>query len=241
MVLFLTSIIGPRGADGRIIGIHRRNCFLEQLKLRWKMAPRILIMAADPASSRNNGWIDVMKCCCEDGGLPYERIDLCDNNRLDLADRVRSYDVLVLAGGHPQTQNGFFHRIGLGQKIKGFQGIVIGISAGSMNSASEVYIHVERPGETQLRREERFMPGLGLTDLMIIPHFQELQDEMLDGKNVIRDVACPDSEGRTFLCLNDGSYVLAEAGREVLFGEAFCLRDGVLETICRDGESLRMS
>jgi len=45
------------------------------------------------------------------------------------------YDVVILAGGHAPTQNAFFHKIKLKELLKIFDGIVIGISAGTMNCA----------------------------------------------------------------------------------------------------------
>ena len=238
MTLFLTSCIGPRERGGGIIGIYRENGFIAELAKRWKAGSRILILAADPASGRNDGWIEVMKTCCADGALSVGSIDLCDNRALELADRIASYDVVVLAGGHPQTQNTFFHRIGLGKKMADYRGNVIGISAGSMNCASTVYTHVERTGETEQPRAERFIPGLGLTDRMILPHYEELCETILDGKDVMKDMAYPDSRGHEFLCLHDGSYLLCENGTEIVFGQAYRLKDAVLESICRDGESL---
>lgn len=238
MTLFLTSCIGPREPGGSITGIYRDNGFLEQVKQRWHGTADILIMAASPESPRNDGWIDVVKLCCHDGGLPFGRVDICDDRDLSFAERISDYDVVVLAGGHPQTQNAFFHAIGLKRKLAGFDGIIIGISAGSMNAAALVYTHVERLGEEKLSKEERFLPGLALTETMILPHFQELRETTLGGKHVINEVALPDSVGHEFICLNDGSYILAEAGREVLFGEAYRMKDGILDRICRNGESV---
>lgn len=238
MTIFLTSIIGPQGTDRKIKGIYTKNRFLENLHARWKENARILIMTADPASSRNDGWRETIQSCFADGGVSFAQIDICDDRDLGRAEQIREYDVLVLAGGHVQTQNDFFRRIGLVEKMAGFDGMVIGISAGSMNSASLVYTHVERKGETRIPRAERFIPGLGLTERMVLPHFQQLQKDRLDCLRVIRDVAYPDSVGREFLCLDDGSYILIEDGRETLYGKAYRLKDRRLRRICRDGESI---
>ena len=55
--------------------------------------------------------------------------------------------LLILGGGHVPTQNRFFQKIGLRERMKAFAGLVIGISAGSMNSAEIVYAHPELEGE----------------------------------------------------------------------------------------------
>lgn len=240
MTIFLTSSFGPR-VNRVITSFYTCNHFLAHLKARWVEGSRVLIMAAYPASPRNDGWVDVVRNCCTDGGLSYTCIDLCDNRNLSLADRVCQYDVVILAGGHVPTQNSFFHRIGLREKLAGFQGIVIGISAGSMNCASTVYAHVEREGEAIDPNYRRFLPGLGLTDRMILPHYQEIKDDVLDGLYVIEQVAYPDSKGREFICLPDGSYILSENNCETIWGEAYSIRDEVLRQICRDGECLNLT
>lgn len=231
MTVFLTSIIGPH-PEGPIAGIYRENGFLENLKKRWKPDSNILIMAADPDSPRNDGWIGVMETCCTDGSLSMGKIEICDARNLILAQRLEEYDVIVLAGGHTPTQNRFFRRIGLKEKIAGFDGIVIGISAGSMNCAETVYAHPEKDGEAIDSNYQKFLPGLGLTELMIIPHYQEDKDTVLDGLRVMEDVAYPDSMGRSFLCLIDGSYVLLENGSQTLYGEGYEIRDGAMHQLC---------
>ena len=55
-----------------------------------------------------------------------------------------NYDVILLGGGHVPTQNKFFKEIRLREKIKDFDGIIIAISAGSMNSADIVYCQPEK-------------------------------------------------------------------------------------------------
>ena len=42
----------------------------------------------------------------------------------------------------------------------------------------------------------------------------------------IEDITYPDSYGREFYALKDGSYVLIENGTTTLFGEAYLIKDG---------------
>ena len=71
---------------------------------------------------------------------------------------------------------------------------------------------------------------------MILPHYQMIKNDVLDGLQVMQDIAFPDSYGREFYALNDGSYVLSENGVEMLYGEAYQIKDGKLSQICRNGE-----
>ena len=67
---------------------------------------------------------------------------------------LKNYDVIILGGGHVQTQNKFFISINLKEKIKDFEGIIIGTSAGTMNRADIVILETiefnENSGSTSL-------------------------------------------------------------------------------------------
>ena len=54
-----------------------------------------------------------------------------------------------------------------------------------------------------------------------------VKDRMLDGRRLFEDITYPDSWGRSFLALCDGSYLLCEEGRETIFGEAYRIENGV--------------
>ena len=73
---------------------------------------------------------------------------------------------------------------------------------------------------------------------MILPHYQNVKDSVLDGKWLMEDIIYPDSMGRVFYALPDGSYVLIEDGRQVLWGEAYRIKDGSPEKIGCRGESV---
>ena len=134
-------------------------------------------------------------------------------------------DIIVMAGGHVPTQNLFFQKIGLAKLMKNYQGVVLGISAGSMNCARRVYAQPEEPGESRADFR-RFYPGLGLSEINILPHYQQVFDRMLDGKRLYEDVTYADSIGNSFLSLVDGSYILEQKGETTLYGEAYALTDG---------------
>lgn len=151
---------------------------------------------------------------------------------------VREADFIILGGGHVPTQNTFFHRIGLPGLLSAWSGLVMGISAGSMNCAAKVYAMPELEGETLNPFYQRFMPGLGLTDIQIIPHFQRLRHEVLDGRRVLEDIGLHDSTGHTFYALSDGSYIVSCGGRVELYGPAWVLAGGQLKKANHEGESL---
>ena len=125
--------------------------------------------------------------------------------------------------------------------MKDYDGIVVGISAGSMNSADVVYSHPEEEGEAVDPDYRRFLAGLNLTKVMLLPHYQDEKDVVLDGLRVYEDIAFPDSMGRTFYAIPDGSYLFIDSGREELRGEAYMIRDGVMSRIAPEGGITRLN
>ena len=116
----------------------------------------------------------------------------------------------------------------------------MGISAGSMNAADVVYAQPEEEGESIDPDYERFIPGLGLTNLNILPHYQMVKDNILDGRRLYEDITFEDSIGHAFLVLVDGSFVLEEDGRCEVYGESYLIFSGKMMKICEEGEMLSL-
>ncbi len=75
---------------------------------------------------------------CRKKGLFFDAFDLWDG-RTRGCQLLNRYDIVWLGGGHVPTENAFFRKIHLKESLECFEGIVIGISAGSMNCAESVY------------------------------------------------------------------------------------------------------
>ena len=171
--------------------------------------------------------VDVM----EKHGLSLSGFDILDRNSArctkELIDKA---DMIIAMGGHVPTQNSFFQEIDLKKHLQEFRGIWIGSSAGSMNSATLVYAQPELEGEVIDSAYQRFVPGLGLTEKMILPHYSSWKNEVVDGFRLLEDVTYPDSQGHTFYLMEDGSYVLGdtEEKKEEVIGNYYVLRDGVI-------------
>ena len=191
MVVFLTSSpTGPLDNSRPVDGVDRKNGFLVHLKKYWKDNARCLIVSAFPADDMANDDMKIgMKSAFSRCGLAIEVFDVWDNRTKDYSKEIlHSYDVVFLGGGHVPTENEFFHRIGLREKMKGYQGVVIGISAGTMNAADKVYVQPELPGEAINPEFNREAVGLGLTQTNLLPHYQMVKDWMLDGQRLYEDI-----------------------------------------------------
>ena len=229
--VFLTSSpTGPLDGSRSVEGLDEMNWFVVNLKKYWKEKSRCLMITASPECyQENDEMTSFFAGAVEISGLTISCFDLWDGRTTDFSEEVlHSYDVIFLGGGHVPTQNAFFCRIGLREKIQNFDGIIIGISAGTMNSADVVYAQPELPGESEDPEYQRCLRGLDLTKTMILPHYQMVKDSMLDGKRLYEDITYPDSMGREFLILPDGSYLMCIDGKETVCGEAWLLKDGML-------------
>ena len=171
-------------------------------------------------------------------GFSVSSVEMCDARTEEKADDISRTDVIILTGGHVPTQNAFFKKIGLKEKLKGYEGIILAWSAGSMNCADTVYAAPELDGEALDPDFKRWIPGLGITKVNIFPHFEMLRDDVLDGLRVVEDITFADSMGHEILALNNGSYIVVDDDKETLFGEAYRILDGKMELICKDGESI---
>lgn len=238
MILFLTSSPCddnvPDGADLPCI-LNEENQFVENLEKIWKENSQCLIISADPDNYElNDEMADTFWKAFSFHGLTLEDLVVCDSrNEEDLPELLEQSDVIVLSGGHVPTEHAFFERIGLREQIWDFKGIVIGISAGTMNCANIVYAQPELEGESVDPDYERYLPGLGLTPFMILPHYQQVKDYMLDGRRLYEDITFEDSFGNQFIVLVDGSYLIVrDSGRTELYGEAYLIEDGEMTQIC---------
>lgn len=233
-IVFLTSSpSGPLDGSRKVDGLDHMNHFVENLHRYWKPQARCLMIAAAPDEPEMN---DEMTAFFSEvvrkEELSWSAFDLWDRRTKDFSKEVlHSYDVIWLGGGHVPTQNQFFQAIGLREKILDFEGMIIGISAGTMNSADMVYAQPELPEESTNPEYNRFIQGLNLTKTQILPHYQMVKDYELDGRRLYEDITFEDSFGRKFLVLPDGSYLLSVDGEETVWGEAFEIHDGKMNKI----------
>lgn len=227
--VFLTSSpTGPLDGSRPVEGLDEMNDFVVNLKKVWNEDSRCLMITAAPDSFQENDEMTAFFAqAVEKSGLSIASFDLWDDRTENFSKEILdSYDVIFLGGGHVPTQNAFFRRIGLREKIQDFDGIIIGISAGSMNSADIVYAQPELDGESVDENYKRYLRGLNLTKTMILPHYQMVKDRILDGKRLYEDITYPDSMGKEFLLLADGSYLRIIDGIETVWGDAWRLKDG---------------
>jgi len=202
--------------------------------------PRVLLISAAPddegfTASVKKGMSD----CIHASGIRTASITMLDrHNAAKTPELVKKADWIVLCGGHVPTQNKFFHEIGLKELIQDFPGVVMGCSAGSMNCADLVYSHPELPGEAVDPNYRRWLKGLGLTHIQLVPHMEQVRYAQVDGLRLFEDVAFPDSWNHRFYTFRDGGYVIQKPGkRPELRGEAFEITRGAMHRVSEENKS----
>ncbi len=242
MKIFLTS--SPCEENG---AISSKNGLLSELLAALNdsaKACKALFIASSPdMPNRTEQHAFEMKHNFEISGISFSEYIILDRRNQDkAAELLTKADFVVLAGGHVPTQNDFFKDIQLRQLIETYNGVLMGISAGTMNSADLVYVHPERPGETKFTKEERYRQGLGLTKAMVLPHLNMIRYDVLDGLRLFEDVAYVDSKesGFNFYALPDGSWIYGHDGEQELRGEAWLIHDGTMSRISKNDEIIKL-
>lgn len=246
MKIFLTSLIGGSYVENGIripCPLFDENQFLENLRKYWADNAKCLILSSSPDNiTINDSFLTIFKEAFIISGFSLSKIDVCDcRNEDKLAEIIYDYDVLLLAGGHVPTQNEFFHRINLKELIHKFNGIIIGISAGSMNSAEHVYAQPELDEEVTDPNYKRYLDGLDLTKISILPHFQDLREATIGGLRALEDISFGDSKEKPFYALVDGSYVLIDDHGETFYGETYWIENETITKVCEKGECKQLT
>ncbi len=227
MIAFLTSSPCVPNADRAIL--NPANGFVDRMRAALPQHPRCLFICSHPDSAYlTDKYAADMDEAFSGAGIAFQSLAVLDSRNDDRAPAlIAQSDLIILAGGHVPTQNEYFARIGLRRLLQDYQGVLMGVSAGSMNAAEMVYVQPEMEGESS-PHFNRWRPGLGVTNTNILPHYQQIRDWYLDGKRLFEEITYADSRGHAFYALVDGSYLCIENGEEEMVGEAYRISDGML-------------
>ena len=240
MILFLTSRLNTymidKDGNKQTIPLENVSRVLDNIKKYLNGTNRIVYVANDPNNVLENeekikNIIDSFSLA----GIEFnEKILLEARNKKDAKNIILGADIVILSGGKILCQNKFFRSIRLKNILKRFNGIVIGISAGTMNLCKTVYNFPEEKADI---KERKWVKGLGFYDKIIIPHFDgetntyQIECEEVD---VAGDYILPASHKKEFLGIPNGSYILIDNNKNVsFFGEMYAIENGVTKKIER--------
>jgi len=234
MTLYLTSshTLGWAGA------LNPANGLIDELRASLTRPIRCVMISSFPDDvemTDRMAW--EVRECFENANLAFDHYEVLDRRTVQYAERMlKEANFVFICGGHVPTENDFLKEIKLKQRLKNFEGVLLTISAGSMNCADNVYSPPEMDEEMLDPKYQYHRKGLGLTDINILPHFQTLQDMVLAGKHIVHDIAKADSMQHPIYLLNDGSFFIIKEGITELRGEAFLMNKGKKRKVCSDNE-----
>ena len=234
MTLILTGSPTRYGEDH----ITTDNGLLAAVQEALPPRPHVLLVSAAPDDRKFTDYVlDSMSDCIRNSGITPAAVVMLDRRNAGIAAHlVQKADWIVLCGGHVPTQNRFLQEIRLKELLRGFDGLVMGCSAGSMNCADRVYSHPELPGEASDPHYQRWLTGLGLTTRQLVPHYDQVRHALVDGLRLFEDVAFPDSWRHAFYTFPDGGYILSRDGREELHGTAWEISNGQMRQIAAENQ-----
>lgn len=232
MISFLTS-----SAYDELENINTKNNFLENLRSFWNKEANVVYVASFPDEyAITDEYAAIHHQAYLDAGLKIKSFIVLDHRNLhDTEKLIKEADVIILCGGHCPTEMKFFNELNLKELIKDFNGIVISTSAGSMNAAKLVYAQPELEGETSADYAKYF-EGLGITDINILPHYQDYKDHVLDGLRVFEDITYKDSINKCFYCFPDSTYLLIDDNSSKIYGEFYTIKDGILTKVQNEND-----
>lgn len=230
MICFFTSATGPYQTPA----LYTENHFVDRLKAALPGAVRGLWAANDPATHEATVPFALeVRDAFVNAGFPVVSWEILDDLNAGRAEElVARANLIVLSGGEIPVQSRFFERIGLKSLLEGWNGVLVGISAGSMNSASHTCVLPDHPEDDPDPAHWPVVPGLGLTRYHIIPHFQYLRVQRTPDGGTVEDLLRYAGRFMSLCALNDGSYIYKDAdGNETICGEAYLIQGGEIVKI----------
>lgn len=122
---------------------------------------------------------------------------------------LKSADVIYLTGGDPFIQLNYIKDNNLDKIIKKFNGIIIGVSAGSMNQCKTAFCCKDEDYP-----ETKVYNALGLVDITIDPHYDvKNKEQVSENKKWSKKVP--------IIGLPDNSFIVVDNGKVNIYGRNY--------------------
>jgi len=231
MKLFLASNIGGiKKQNDKIIPtkFFEDNEFLKNLKDSIHDYNKFVIIASNPDDYyKNDNYLKLdMQILALSNLIFKENIVLDNRNKNDIANILDNSSLIFLSGGNTYMQNKFFNNINLKDYIKNINACIVGISAGSINSAKIVY---NSPKEKEDLNNPLILDGLGLTTINVEPHFDCCNPNKIKMDSIIEE-----SYNRVIYGLPDKSYIF----NNTIYGKCYKIHNGIIKLISNDDEKV---
>lgn len=200
-------------------GIHGKNKELLQTIVTQRKKFAFVASEFEKNHDRTDGYFRLFLNMLKEIGIHFENSYVVDG-RMN-ADKVKiavsEADVVWLAGGDTPVQYGYLVNYGLDAVIQQHPGVVIGMSAGTINLAKTAICT-----RTCQHNKLEIYRALGCVNLSVEPHFdpENVTDELLQL-----------SKKYTIYGLCDDSMIVCSNGKTEFYGKVYKLSKGIIERI----------
>lgn len=222
--------------------IDNNNGFLDNLQKILTKRDCCLIISGKPKKEHDHDPSEINRQGFALSGIGFkEFIYVNDKNKHNIKEYIKKADCINLCGGHLPMCNDFINELNLRELIKDFNGVIIGASGGGMNMADCVYCIPEVEGEHIDPTFNRYLKGLALTNVNIVPHYNYFKTDVFsDGTRMVEDILLKDSYNSPLIAIPDGSYIIQKGSEKTLYGEAYLLENGNIKQICENGKLIKI-
>ncbi len=155
-------------------------------------------------------------------------INYYEDDRESSLRKINEADILLFTGGYPDWMLQRLYDLGIRDEISGFEGAVMGMSAGALIQLDEYHLTEEEGYEYQIQE------GLGLlSGFDIEPHYEE---DLHHITGIIRSL---EDMGRPLIAMPNRGGVLIDDGHFELLGESFILEPKDLDELYAAYDFLR--
>lgn len=196
--------------------------FIEELKKSLYKYDNILFVCASCDDYKNNEeCAQLITKSLALSGIKFQISDLIDSrNWLFSKSLINNSDLVVLMDGNPLEQIQFYNDIELKLKLKSFNGCLLTIGSGTLNAGNSVYCSKRNELENSV-----YYNGLGLTNINIETSFNSADITR------INEILLEDSKKKTFIALEDDSFIALKNGKIELYGTAYYFSKGEYKKI----------
>ncbi|MBE5960885.1 MAG: hypothetical protein E7256_05795 [Lachnospiraceae bacterium] len=149
-----------------------------------------------------------------DQGITFQSVTVVDGRMSpkEAQDTVKNADVIWLSGGDTPTEFSYFQKYGLIPVIQQHKGVVIGMSAGSINMTKTAICTL-----TCGHDKQEIYEGLGLVDFSVEPH--------LDKENILEELLHLSETYPIYGICDNGAIICDNEDKIQYIGEVYLLKD----------------
>lgn len=188
------------------------EAFVQELKATLTHRDHFVFVAsAFDEAEKTEKYAKAILTLFREADLDFKTLTLLDDRLSDsqIDQCLKQADVIWLAGGDTLRQHASFERIGLREKLKTTNAVIIGMSAGAINMGDHVVLAKQESDHIPQLSEYR---GLGLTEINLEPHYDssntEHKEEILQASRIA-----------PILALCDNAFVKVKDQQIQIYGE----------------------